>query len=162
MKSLKSIVLIFIVVCMVSCNEMKKKERVDSSDQQIPLVSKNSKVALRESLNTFTQALIEPSEKVLDRITDDKLSYGHSSGLIQNKSEFIDDVLHGGFDFLSIDLLDQKIIYKDHLAVVRHVFMSQAIKNEQAVDVKIGVILVWSFNSNGWKLIARQAYQLKN
>src|SRR5690606_24058634 len=104
--------------CLISCNEKKKDTTIDNNSQNHGSVAENSKNTLNNSMQVFTQALINPNKEVLDTITDNQLTYGHSSGLIQNKSEFIDDVLHGGFDFLTIDLSDQEIIYVDNLAVV--------------------------------------------
>ena len=162
MKILNITFLICLVLCLVSCNEKKQNGVVDNSNKENTRIAENSKDALKSSLLTFTQALIEPNEVVLDSITDNQLSYGHSSGLIQDKSEFIDDVLHGGFDFLTIDLSKQEIIYANNLAVVRHVFESKALNKGEEADVRIGVMLVWSFNTDRWKLIARQAYRLEN
>lgn len=162
MKTLNITCLMCLMVCLVSCKKAEKNSKVDTINQQSTMVNEKSKAALKSSLDTFTQALIKPSMTVLDSITDDQLTYGHSSGLIQDKSEFIEDVLHGGFDFLTIDLSKQTIIYADNLAVVRHVFESKALNKDKETIVRIGVMLVWSFNSDRWKLIARQAYRLEN
>jgi len=162
MKTLITTCVICLVVCLVSCKEEKKKSIVDNNGKDQMKKTKNSKSSLSNALAIFTQSLIEPTQEVLDGITDDQLSYGHSSGVIQNKSEFIHDVLHGSFDFLTIELSNQEITYTNDLAIVRHVFDSKALSNGQEVHVIIGVMLVWVYNSDRWKLVARQAYGLNN
>src|SRR5690606_31622425 len=161
MKTLNIVCLSCFVVCFVSCKEQKKNSIVDPIFQDHVRLTEGVKNSLNSVQLIFTKSLIEPNEGVLDSITDDQLSYGHSSGLIQNKSEFINDVVHGEFDFVTIDISQQEIIYTNNLAVVRHVFDSKAISKGNDVQVKIGVMLVWSYSSKRWKLIARQAYRFK-
>jgi len=97
----------------------------------------------------------------LNKLTSDALTYGHSSGLIQNKSEFINDVVNGPFNFSMIDNPEQNIYLFDNTAIVRHVFQAKATNNGEQVDIRIGNIQVYQKNKTGiWKLLARQAYKL--
>ena len=154
--------LIGVIICLSACSEGKKNKLDGNASQENNQISVESKSQLLSILDNFNQALIDPNAKELNIITDDKLTYGHSSGLIQNKSEFIDDVIHGGFDFVTINAEDQAITYGENLAIVRHDFLAKAINKGEPIDVKIGVMLVWIYNEGQWKLIARQAHKLKD
>ncbi|WP_335967277.1 nuclear transport factor 2 family protein [Galbibacter sp. PAP.153] len=161
---MKSIYILLLVICsatLLSCTESKSKE--SNKEQESTLLSISHKSAFKEveeAVNELSSTLIAPNQDVLAQLTDQELTYGHSSGKIQNKSEFIDDLMHGPFDFLSITLSKQSIHIDGNTAIVRHVFESKASNADKPVDVKIGVVLVYIYKNNQWKLLARQAYKV--
>lgn len=112
-------------------------------------------------LQQFDKALIERDAEVLSSITSIGLTYGHSSGKIQNKEEFIDDVVNGTFQFLSITNQQQSVDILDNVAIVRHVQSAEALNDGVEARVHIGIVMVFKRNGNGGtELIARQAYKL--
>lgn len=112
------------------------------------------------AVEKFNKAMVDADRKVLENITADNLSYGHSSGKVETKAEFVDAVANGPFDFLTLDAEDQTIEMAGDIAVVRHIFVSKAKNNGNPVDVRIGNVLVWQKQKGQWKLLARQAYKL--
>ena len=112
------------------------------------------------AVQKFNKAMVDADKKALENITAEKLSYGHSSGKVENKTEFVDAVVNGPFDFLTLDGEDQTINVAGETAVVRHVFVSKAKNAGTPVDVRIGNVLVWQKQNGEWKLLARQAYKL--
>jgi hypothetical protein len=107
------------------------------------------------------KALIDGTEKDLNLITAEELSYGHSSGKIENKKEFIERLVSGNSDFLNIQLSDQTIRVVDDIAIVRHK-VAQAMDNGQPTNPNLGVLLIWKKQKGDWKLLARQAVRLQN
>jgi len=108
----------------------------------------------------FNKVMVSPDEKILDELVSDQLSYGHSSGLVQDKATFIDDLVNGPFDFLTADVSEQTITVSGNVAVVRHIFAS-SFKNEGVSgNLKIGIMMVWHKEKGKWKLLARQAFKL--
>ena len=112
------------------------------------------------AVNELNTALVNADKSGLDRITAPELSYGHSSGKIENKDQFIEGAMTGPVDFLTIDLTDKSIKIVGDDAIARHIF-SAKIKNKGVPgELKIGNLLVWQKQKGKWKLIARQAYKL--
>src|SRR5215510_11989191 len=72
------------------------------------------------AVDKLKKAMIDGDKKGLDEIVMDKLSYGHSSGRVEGKAEFVDNIVSGKSDFVTIDLADQSISISDDIAVVRH------------------------------------------
>lgn len=115
------------------------------------------------ALEQFDGAIIERDAGVLSSMTSQDLTYGHSSGNIQDKEEFIDDVVNGTFQFLSISNEDQSVDVSDNVAVVRHILSADAMNNGTAAQVRIGVVMVFKLEDNGkLLLLARQAYKLSS
>lgn len=111
-------------------------------------------------MNDFNQALINTDSTSLSALVWDELSYGHSSGLIQDKAAFISGVLNGANRFKKIDLQNQTVKVNGKTAVLRHVVIAQAINKGNHVEIKFGNILIWQKRKGVWKLLARQGYKI--
>lgn len=115
---------------------------------------------LLEAVEALNNALVSPDEKRLIHLTDRQLSYGHSSGKVQNQLEFVQDLLHGPFDFLTVSVANQSIKIAYNNAVVRHTFSSNFINSGVPGDLKIEILQVWQKRKGKWRLLARQAYKI--
>jgi hypothetical protein len=105
-------------------------------------------------------ALISGDKAALEKITASQLSYGHSSGKIEDKATFVEALASGKSDFISIELKDQTIQVIDNLALVRHKLHAETSDNGKAGTANIGILLVWQKQKGEWKLVARQAFRL--
>lgn len=112
------------------------------------------------AVKTLTKAMIDGNRPALENIASDGLSYGHSSGKIQNKTEFVETIMSGQSDFVTINLTDQTINIKDQTAIVRHRFSAETNDGGKPGNVSLGIMLVWVKEKGNWKLLARQAYKL--
>ena len=121
--------------------------------------SKDEK-SLSDAVDILIQAMIRADKPVLESLTADDLSYGHSIGKIENKTQFIDAVVIGPFDYLSGNISDQTIKITKDVGVVRDVFTFKYKNNTEEGEMKLGVLLVWQKQSGKWKLLARQGYKL--
>ncbi len=121
--------------------------------------SKDEK-AVAAAVETLNKGILDPDKSLLENIASDALSYGHSGGTIQNKTEFVEDLLHGAFDFLSFDISKQSISVSGKNAIVRHNFIGKATNSGKPTDVGLGILLVWRKEKGEWKLLARQAFKL--
>ncbi|WPU92665.1 nuclear transport factor 2 family protein [Mucilaginibacter sabulilitoris] len=107
------------------------------------------------------KAMVDADGATLDKLTSSELSYGHSSGKLQTKKEFVDDIVTGVSDFVSIDLTEQNIKIVGNTAIVRHVLSAATNdKGKGAGTVKLGILLVWVKNNSEWQLVARQAVKV--
>jgi Domain of unknown function (DUF4440) len=112
------------------------------------------------ALEKLRLAMISGVREDLEYITDESLSYGHSSGAVENKSEFVEKIASGKSDFLTINNTDQKISITGNVAVVRHQLFATNNDNGKPGEVKLKILLVFKKIGKDWKLLARQAVKL--
>lgn len=117
--------------------------------------------AVSAAVQVFKKAVIEANKSLLERITAEELVYGHSSGKVQNKAEFIAEVVSSQpLDYISIETTDQTIKIAGNTAIVRHIFSAETMANGTPGKLRIGNMMVWQKQKGKWKLLARQAYKL--
>jgi ketosteroid isomerase-like protein len=117
---------------------------------------------VEKAVAEFTKAVVEADKAKFENILSKDLVYGHSNGAVQDKPEFIEEIISlTPFDYLSVNVSDQTIKVSGNVAVVRHIYVAQA-KNRAGdiVDIRIGNMMVWVKNGKDWKLLSRQAYRL--
>ena len=120
-----------------------------------------SKSEVENAVEKLRLALIDPTVENLKEISSTSLTYGHSSGVIENQDEFIKALVSGASDFRSIDLKDQTIIFPNkNTALVRHQLHGQIWDGTKTNPINLGVLLVWVKEKGKWKLTGRQAFRL--
>jgi ketosteroid isomerase-like protein len=102
-------------------------------------------------------AMIDPDTRVLDAVVAPELSYGHSSGRVENKAEFMASLMNGSSDFVTLDLTEQSIRLVKDTAIVRHVLNATTNDSGKPGTVSLKVLQVWQNQQGQWKLLARQA-----
>jgi ketosteroid isomerase-like protein len=117
---------------------------------------------VEKAVAEFTKAVVEADKAKFETILSKDLVYGHSNGAVQDKQEFIEEIISlTPFDYLSVNVNDQTIKVSGNVAVVRHIYVAQAKNNNgDIVDIRIGNMMVWVKNGKDWKLLSRQAYRL--
>jgi len=126
-------------------------------------ISTNAQKADKEiesSIENLNKAMISADKSVLKKLTAEDLSYGHSTGVIQNKSEYIKDILSGPVKFTQIENTNQTISVTDNIATVRNISSIKGTRDSGPLDLKIGILMIWIKKGDGWKLLARQGYKL--
>jgi hypothetical protein len=121
-------------------------------------VDENIEVA--KVVDALGNAMVNRDRNSLENLSLDGMTYGHSSGKIETKDEFIDEVVNGPFDFISIEPSEQTIYVLEDMAVVRHIFNAQATNDGIPVSIRIGNMMVLKKQDDQWKILARQAYKL--
>jgi hypothetical protein len=117
--------------------------------------------AVAQAVDALTKAMLEVDKAKLEALTADGLSYGHSAGRIENKKQFVDNLLSRASAFRSINLSDQTIAVVGNDAIVRHLFTGETANPAgQVTPVRIGVLQVWQKQGAEWRLLARQAYRI--
>ncbi len=116
--------------------------------------------AVAIAVEKLRKAMVDGDRASLESIASEKLSYGHSSGMIENKSEFVEHIGSGKSDFVTIDLSEPSISVDDKIAIVRHTFNAVTNDNNKSANVKLKILLVWHKEKGEWKLLARQAVKI--
>lgn len=112
------------------------------------------------AVDALTKALLAADGTALDALTLDGLSYGHSSGVVQDKAAFVGALTSGASRFPSITLSDRSASVIGEDAIVRHVFTGETVSGVKTSPVHIGVLQVWHRDGGRWRLMARQAFKL--
>ena len=114
--------------------------------------------AVTAAVEALRKAMVAGDKAALDKLTQAELSYGHSSGRLENKAEFIETLTNGKAGFTAIELSDQTVNIVDKVALVRHVFNGTARKD--GGHMKLSILTVWTQQQDQWKMLARQAAKL--
>jgi len=124
--------------------------------------AQQNEAGVTKAMDTLNAAIKSADAQQLDKIAIPDLTYGHSNGRLENKSEFIDALVQKRSVFKTIDVSKQTIHMQGDTAVVRNHVSADTDPGAKGtiVHVEIDVIYVWRFIAGEWKLIARQAYKL--
>ena len=114
--------------------------------------------AVSAAVEAWRKAIIVVDRSALDKLTAAELSYGHSSGRLENKAEFIEALVSGKSSFSAIELEGQTVNVVDKIAIVRHVF--NGTRRKEGDKVKLFNLTIWLQQQDQWKLVARQAAKL--
>ena len=116
---------------------------------------------LTDAIEIFKKGVVDADKNLLESITAAELVYGHSSGKVQNKAEFVAEIVSGQpLDYVSVETADQTIAVSGDVAIVRHVYSAETMSNGTPGKLKIGNMMIWQNQHGKWKLLARQAYKL--
>jgi len=114
--------------------------------------------AVSAAVEALRKATIAADKSALEKLTAAELSYGHSSGRVETKAEFIAALVSGKSGFSAIELTGQTVNVVDKIAIVRHVF--NATRRKEGDKVKLFNLTIWMQQQDQWKLLARQAAKL--
>jgi len=115
--------------------------------------------AVEAQVELLRKAMIDADAAQLKALTRSDLSYGHSGGRVESQSDFIDNIVSGNSDFVTMDLNDQTVSVSGDVAIVRHMLVAKTNDRGEPGEVTIGIMLVWQKQHGQWQLLARQAYK---
>lgn len=118
------------------------------------------KTEVEDAVTQLTKLMVAPDSLALDKMILSNLSYGHSSGKIQTKQEFMHSLLSGESDFVDINLTDQTVTVQNKTALVRHTLNAKTNDKNVPGNAKLYILLIWSKEKTGWKLLGRQAVKV--
>jgi len=105
-------------------------------------------------------AMVSGERAALEELASTDLSYGHSSGKIEDKAAFVESIASGKSDFVTIDFKDQTIKVTGKTAIVRHQLHAKTNDGGKPGEVHLGILLVLQKEGKTWKLLGRQAFKL--
>lgn len=122
---------------------------------------KSASQEVEAATERLIQAMLKPTAAALNQLASDKLSYGHSSGAVETKEQFVQTLLSGASLFEEIQLSDQTVDVQENTAIVRHVLSAKTNDpGKGPADIRIGIMLIWVKSDGSWQLFARQAFKL--
>lgn len=118
------------------------------------------KATVEEAVTRLSKLMVNPDSLALDKLILNDLSYGHSSGKVQTKQEFMHSLLSSESDFVEVNLTDQTVTIQNKTALVRHTLSAKTNDKNVPGNVKLFILLIWSKEKVGWKLLGRQAVKV--
>lgn len=115
--------------------------------------------AVSKKVDELREAMIKGDANALKRLSSPALSYGHSSGNIEDQQAFIEKLASGQSDFVTMELADQTISISGDTALVRHNLNADIKDGGVPNNIHLGILLVWQKQAGEWKLLARQAFK---
>lgn len=120
-----------------------------------------SEKAVANVVEQLRKAMVDADAAMLEKLTLPKLSYGHSGGHIDDQKEFVQKIVSGKSDFVTLEFPEQTISINKNIAIVRHKFNATTNDGGKPGEVHLAVLLVWQKLHGDWKLLARQAIKIQ-
>jgi len=115
-------------------------------------------IGLKGEMQQLDKALLQKDEKVLQTVLHKDLSYGHSNGWIQSKSNILNDFTSGKLTYNKIENNSSAIIViTKEYATVKTNTNAEGVVNGTTFNLKLHIMQFWVKTKKGWQLIARQS-----
>jgi len=109
------------------------------------------------TLKEFHQALVNKNTVSINQQTDKALSYGHSNGWVENKTDIIKDLETGYISYQGFKEDSITVAINGNMANVRFVADITATMKATTTTFHLKVLEVWVKKGKRWVLFARQA-----
>ena len=123
----------------------------------VSVIAQTEEAKLVTTVKEFHQALVQKNTISLNQQTDKALSYGHSNGWVQTKTDLIKDFETGLISYQSIKEDSINVLINGNMANVRFVSDISATLRGNATSFHLKVLEVWVKKGKRWLLFARQA-----
>ncbi len=115
---------------------------------------------IQASLNSWKQAMLNRDKAVFEKLYAPDLTYTHSSGKQENKTEAIDAVVRGKTRYDAVDITDTAIRSYGNAAVAKCKVTIKMTTDGTPSTVNLDILHVFIKNGGRWQLVARQAVRL--
>lgn len=109
------------------------------------------------TMKEFHQALVEKNTVSINQQTEKALSYGHSNGWVQTKTDLIKDFETGLISYQSYKEDSVQVLISDKVANIRFIADISATLRGNTISNHLKVLEVWVKKGKRWLLFARQA-----
>lgn len=127
---------------------------------QVALAQSKDEKDVAAAVSQLREAMLNADKSALLSLTGPTLTYGHSNGRIEDQAEFVEYLVSGKGDFVTMELSDQTILLTGNTAIVRHTLKGDTADGGKPGKVNLYVMLVWTKAGKQWKLIGRQAVKV--
>ncbi len=112
---------------------------------------------LATTLKEFHQSLVKKNTVSINQQTDKALSYGHSNGWVETKSEMISNLETGYLSYNSFKEDSLQVTVNGNVAHARFIGNLNVTLKGTTSDFRLKVLEVWVKKGKRWLLFARQA-----
>lgn len=117
---------------------------------------------VRKAAYAYNQAMIAADTPVLKKMLHPKLSYGHSNGWIETRSEQMANLYNGTIKYHKIDQPQLQVIMNGKTATVRgNGIFDVDYKNTEHMIFDLHVMQTWVWEDGRWQMLNRQSMSNK-
>ncbi len=115
---------------------------------------------LKDAVAKLEVALVKKDTGTIKKLLHPNVTYGHSNGWVQNKSEVTADLAKGKLSYLKIVSRNLKWQAAKDWASVRSTSSISYRLDGKESEMELHVLQVWVKTNKGWQLFARQATKI--
>jgi hypothetical protein len=119
--------------------------------------AQTDEVKLTSTMKEFHQALVKKNTVSINQQTDKALSYGHSNGWVETKTELMKNLETGYLSYESYKEDSVMVVINGTMANVRFIADINASLNGVPATYHLKVLEVWVKKGKRWLLFARQS-----
>jgi ketosteroid isomerase-like protein len=116
--------------------------------------------AVKKALDDLAKAMMAADKAGLEAMVADQLSFGHTTGRIQGKADFVAEIADKKTIYKSITPTELTVAVMGNNAIARHIDTVEAQAGERAISLKLVVLQVWVKDGGAWKLLAHQGTKI--
>jgi len=121
------------------------------------VVAQADEAKLATAIKEFHQELVKKNTVSINQQTDKALSYGHSNGWVETKTDMIKNLETGYINYHSYKEDSLLVIINGNMANARFVADINVTLNGKDGNYHLKVLEVWVRKGKRWLLFARQA-----
>ena len=122
------------------------------------VVGQVDSIGLKNAMKKLDKALLEKDATTLKAVLHKDVSYGHSNGWIQSKTDILNDFTSGKLTYNKIENNSSAIIkISKKYATVKTNTNAEGSVNGTAFKLILHIMQFWIKTKNGWQLITRQS-----
>lgn len=112
-------------------------------------------------VEALTKAVFETKDRVaLQDIVSARVSYGHSSGKVEDKATMIQNAVTSKTTYKNSILEKVSIDVDGNTAILRNNFRATSLDNGTETPLNLGILQVWKKEKGKWRIWARQAVKI--
>jgi ketosteroid isomerase-like protein len=116
---------------------------------------------LAQAIEAFRKAMLAKDKNQFDALCAEELTYGHSSGKVEDKAKFILGAISPNWHWNTLEFVEVTDKVSGDIGIARAV-LSGVYENAEgkSVPIRDGVLMIWRKQGSDWRLIARQAFKI--
>ncbi|HFA48669.1 MAG TPA: nuclear transport factor 2 family protein [Bacteroidetes bacterium] len=107
------------------------------------------------------EAMTKKDISFLQNILDENLTYSHSNGLVENKTQHLENIRSGGIVYQEMELEKSRIKRFKKTAVVNGIVRVKGLYKNTLFNIRLGYTDVYIKRKRKWKLVAWQSVRLE-
>jgi len=110
--------------------------------------------ALKAAELSRFEAQVNADAKTLGLVLDDQLEYVHSNGDLDSKASFIESLVSGKRDYVSMKANILSVRVLGDVGIIRGAVKVTVVTDGKSQDLSIGYTDVWVWKANRWQMTA--------
>lgn len=127
----------------------------------VPAFAQSAEEAtIGRQMDALSKAITSVDKAQLENLAWPELTYGHSSGRIENRAQYVEALVTRKSIVSKIDLSKVTTSFVGDLALVRGHMSLISESTGKPVPTELEFLMIWQKRGGDWKLLARQAYKI--